>query len=293
MKPTRTADDYDPEVLTAFDAYVHGGIDRREFMQRLGSMALRGMTAGAVFSSLAPQYATAAEVAADDPALLVESLTYTSPQSWNGYLARPKGVTGKLPGMVVIHENRGRNPYVEDVARRLGKSGYLALAPDALTSFGGWPGNDDDGRALQRKLDRAEMFANFEAAVRWLGQHPACTGKVGAIGFCYGGGVVNQLAVSMPELAAGVPFYGRHAPTKDVPRIQAPLQIHSGSLDTRLLAGLPEYEQALIKAKKQFDSHIYEGAHHGFHNNTTPRYNEKAATLAWTRTLDFLSQHLG
>ena len=207
-------------------------------------------------------------------------------------MVRPANTSGKLPGVVVIHENRGLNPYIEDVARRVGAAGYLALAPDGLTPVGGYPGNDDDGRAMQAKLDGGKLLEDFVAAVHHLQAHPDCSGKVGCVGFCYGGGVSNALAVRVPDLAAAVPFYGRQAATGDVPKIKAPLLLHYAGLDERINGGRPAYEAALEANGKQYTAYIYEGANHGFHNDTTPRYDEAAAKLAWERTLEFFGKHL-
>jgi carboxymethylenebutenolidase len=288
----KTTADFPPKVLDAFDRYVHGFIDRREFLRRAGLFGVGALTAEGLLEALSPNYAEAQEVEIDDPAVTAQNLIYPSPQDWDGYLAKPAKAKGKLPGVLVIHENRGRNPYVEDVARRLAKSGFLAIAPDALTSFGGWPGNDDEGRKLQRQLDMRSMFENWVSAFRYLKSRPDSNGKVGAVGFCYGGGVVNALATYLPDLAAGVPFYGRPANTEDVPKIKASLMIHNGELDKRLMAAAPAYEEALRNANVDFQSFVYPGAHHGFHNYSTPRYDEESASLAWQRTISFFTKHL-
>lgn len=285
------ASDYDPRVLELFDQYVHGGISRREFLDSAAPFAIGAATA----ASLLPNYAMAAQVAEDDARIRTEMLDYPSPEGHgeiNGYLARPSNSDGKLPGVVVVHENRGRNPYIADVARRLGVAGYLALAPDGLSPAGGYPGTDDEGRAMQAKLDRNKLLEDFIAGVRFLQKHPDCTGKVGAVGFCFGGGVCNAMAVRVPDLAASVPFYGRQAPVEDVPKINAPLLIHYGELDRRINAGWPAYEEALKANGKTYAMHMYAGANHGFHNDTTPRYDEEAAELAWSRTLEFFGEHL-
>lgn len=237
-----------------------------------------------------PDYVLAQDVAPDDSRIRAEHLIYPSPSNWDGYLVQPAGDT-RVPAVLVIHENRGRNPYIEDVARRLAAAGYLALAPDALTSFGGWT-DDESGRAQQRTLDAETMMGNWIAGFEFLQTHPSGTGKVGAVGFCYGGGVVNALATRLPELAAGVPFYGRQAPLEDVPKIRSPLLIQNAELDERILAGAAPYEAALKSAGVTFESWVYEGARHGFHNNSTPRYDEAAATLAWSRTILFFNRHL-
>ena len=289
------ATDFDPKVLKLFDQYVHGFISRRDFLDRAASFAGAGVTAAGLLASLSPNYAWAQQVPENDSRIETERVEYDSPGGHGkvkGYMVRPAGATGKLPGVVVIHENRGLNPYIEDVARRVGAAGFLALAPDGLTSLGGYPGNDDDGRAMQAKLDSGKLLEDFVAAVRHLQSHPQCTGKVGCVGFCYGGGVCNALAVRFPNLAAAVPFYGRQAAAEDVPKIQAPLLLHYAGLDQRVNAGWPAYEAALKANGKQYTAHMYEETNHGFHNDTTPRYDEEAAKLAWKRTIDFFNEHL-
>jgi carboxymethylenebutenolidase len=291
-RPDKTIADFRPEVLEAFDQYVHGIISRREFLRRAGTIAASGVTAAGLLQALSPRYAGAEEVSAGDPRIRAEYVVFPSPQHWQGYLCRPAQAGGGLPGVLVIHENRGRNPYIEDVARRLAVAGFLALAPDALTPFGGWPGNDDEGRALQSRLDPEDMLANWVAACRYLKSHPDCSGKVGAVGFCYGGGVVNQLAVRLPELDAGVAFYGRQPSLEQVPNIHAALLLHYAALDQRITSGAAAYETALRKAGVRFDAYVYKGAAHGFHNNTTPRYQEDAARLAEARTIAWFDRHL-
>ncbi len=290
------ASDYHPQVLKLFDQYVHGGISRREFLDRVGPLAAgAGTTAAALLSSLSPNYAWAQQVPADDSRMETERVEYQSPEGHGAiraYMVRPADASGKLPGVLVVHENRGLNPYIEDVARRVGVAGFLALAPDGLTPVGGYPGSDDEGRALQRKLDGAKLREDFVAAVEYLQSHPDCTGKVGCVGFCYGGGICNMLAVRVPDLAAAVPFYGSQPDVQDVPKINAPLMLHYAGLDERINAGWPEYEAALKKHGKDYVAHMYEGANHGFHNDTTPRYDEAAAKLAWQRTIDFFNKHL-
>lgn len=290
----KTASDFHPEVLKLFDAYVHGGLSRRQFLDRAAPFAA-GTSAAALLAALSPDYSRAQQVPADDARIRAERASYPSPQghgSIDGYLVRPASASGKLPGVVVVHENRGLNPYIEDVARRLGAAGYLALAPDGLTPKGGYPGNDDDGRKLQAELDRGKLLEDFVAAVKHLQAHADCTGKVGAVGFCYGGGVCNTLAARIPGLAASVPFYGRQPPAAAVPRIQAPLLIHYAGLDRRINAGWPAYEEALKANGKTYTAHEYEGVNHGFHNDTTPRYDRAAAELAWSRTLEFFERYL-
>lgn len=285
------ASDFHPRVLELFDQYVHGGLSRRDFLDRANRIAVGGVGAAALLAD----YALAQQVPEGDSRIETARVEYESPQGHGtikGYLARPAGKSGKLPGVVVIHENRGLNPYIEDVARRMGAEGFLALAPDGLTPLGGYPGTDDEGRAMQRKLDGAKLFEDFVAAVRHLQEHDDCTGKVGAVGFCYGGGVCNGLAARLPNLAASVPFYGRQVPAEDVPKIQAPLQLHYGELDERVNAGWPAYEAALKANDKEYEVYFYPGANHGFHNDTTPRYDEEAAKLAQSRTVAFFKKHL-
>lgn len=291
-KPAKTATDFPPEVLSAFDQYVHGVIDRRQFLRRASIVTASVAGAAAMLDTLNPQYAGAEEINPQDASIVIDKVVYPSPNDWQGYLVKPSGVVGPLPAVLVIHENRGRNPYIEDVARRLANAGFIAFAPDALTSFGGWPGNDDEGRALQRKLDPALMLENWVAAYQYLQDRTDCNGQVGAVGFCYGGGVVNALATQLPMLNAGVAFYGRPADLAQVNSIKAPLQLHNGERDERLMAVIPAYEMALDAASIEFESYVYADAHHGFHNNTTPRYDDAAANLAWARTLAFLRAHL-
>lgn len=291
-KPALTAKDFHPEVLDAFDKYVHGVISRREFLNRSSRFAIGGVTAASLLASLSPDYVQAQDIAADDPRITTETLVYPSPQNWQGYVAKPADASGALPAVLVIHENRGRNPYIEDVTRRLAVAGFVAMAPDALTSFGGWPGNDDEGRELQAQLDRDEMFDNWVAAVRYLQERPDSNGKVGAVGFCYGGGVVNQLAATLPDLAAGVPYYGSQVGPVEASRIKAPLLIHNAELDTRIVNGQAAYGEALYAAGVPFEAYVYAGANHGFHNNSTPRFDEAAAELSWQRTLDWFNRYL-
>lgn len=288
------ASDFHPEVLKLFDAYVHGGVSRREFLDRAAPFTA-GASAAAVLASLSPNYAWAQQVPEGDGRIRVERVDYASPEGHGAiraYLVRPAAAQGKLPGVVVVHENRGLNPYIEDVARRLGAAGYLALAPDGLTPKGGYPGNDNEGRRLQAELDRGKLVQDFAAAVAHLQQHPDCSGKVGVVGFCFGGYVVNQLAVSIPTLAAGVAFYGRQPADESVPRIEAPLLLHFASLDERVNQGWPAYEEGLKRHGKSYAAHVYPNVNHGFHNDTTPRYDESAAELAWRRSLDFFARHL-
>lgn len=288
------ASDYHPEILRLFDAYVHGALNRRDFIDRAGPFTA-GASAAGVLASLSPDYALAQQVPEDDGRIRTERINYDSPQGYGSiraYVVRPASASGKLPGVVVVHENRGLNPYIEDVARRLGAAGFLAIAPDGLTPKGGYPGNDNDGRRLQAELDRDKLVEDFAAAVRFLQNHDECTGKVGAVGFCFGGFVVNALAVRNPELAAAVPFYGRQPPADAVARIKAPLLLHYAEMDRRINEGWPAYEEALKANEKPYTAHMYPGANHGFHNDTTPRFDEDAAALAWKRTIDFFGTHL-
>jgi carboxymethylenebutenolidase len=289
------ATDFPQELLDIYDGYVHGVITKREFLDRAAKFAVGGVTAMALLKALQPTYAWAEQVKADDPRISTERIQYPSPEG-NGtitaLLAKPAGATGKLPGVVVVHENRGLNPYIEDVARRVAVAGFVALAPDGLSPLGGYPGNDEKGREMQSQIDPAKLMEDFFAAYEFLLAHDATTDKVGCVGFCYGGGVCNALAVSYPKLAASVPFYGRQPPAADVPKIEAPLLLHYAGLDTRINEGWPAYEAALKANNKTYEAHIYEGVNHGFHNDTTPRYDEEAATLAWTRTVDFFKANL-
>ncbi|WP_417670724.1 YghX family hydrolase [Roseibium sp.] len=291
----KTARDFPQELLDLYDFYAHGKITKREFLNSAGKFAVGGVTAAMLLNQLSPDYALAQQVKPDDPAIETARITYPSPNGHgevNGYLVKPAGATGKLPAVLVIHENRGLNPYIEDVARRMAKAGFLALAPDGLTSVGGYPGNDDEGRTLQRTVDREKLLNDFFAGFEFLLKHEGSTGKVGAVGFCYGGGVVNAIAVAYPELGAGVPFYGRQPAVEDVAAIQAPLLIQLGELDERINAGWPAYEEALKANGKTYEAYIYEQANHGFHNDTTPRYDEKMAKLAEERTIDWFKKHL-
>ena len=287
--------DFPKEVLTLFDKYVHGLIDRRAFLDGAAKFAVGGLTAATFLDRLSPRYAWANQVDPDDSRIQVGYVEYASPEgsgTMRGYMARPSGSDAPWPAVLVIHENRGLNPYIEDVVRRMAAAGFLAFGPDALTPLGGYPGNDDDGRAMQQQLDRDAMTEDFVAAARFLMDHEQCTGRVGAVGFCFGGGMVNTLAVRLPDLGAGVAFYGRQAATEDVPSIQAPLMLHYAGLDERVNAGWPEYQEALDANGKTYVAHMYEGASHGFHNDTTPRYDADAAALAQERTIAFFDQHL-
>lgn len=290
-----TAKDFPQELLDYYDFYAHGKITKREFLQLAGRYAVGGMTALALFNLLKPNYALAEQVVFTDPAIKPEYIHYPSPNGHGevrGYLVTPAQLTGKAPAVVVVHENRGLNPYIEDVARRLAKAGYIALAPDGLSSVGGYPGNDDEGRELQQKVDPTKLMNDFFAAIEFMQTHPQATGKVGITGFCYGGGVSNAAAVAYPELACAVPFYGRQAPAADVDKIQAPLLLHYAALDTRINEGWPAMEAALKAHNKVYEAHIYPGVNHGFHNDSTPRYDKAAAELAWQRTLAWFEKYL-
>ena len=292
----KKASDYPQELLDIFDLYVHGDIDRRGFLDRAKKFAVGGVTAMALLESLRPNFAWAQQVPASDSRIRVQQVTVPTPQGHGnigGYLVRPANATGRLPGVLVVHENRGRNPYIEDVARRLATSGFMALAPDALTTLGGYPNDEDRGREMFGQIDREKLMEDWVASARWLKGRSDCTGKIGAVGFCYGGGVVNMLAVRLgADLAAGAPYYGGQPSAEETARIQAPLLIHYGSLDQRINAGWPDYESALSSNNVQHAMHMYEGANHGFHNDTTPRYEEAAAKLSWDRTIAFFNQHV-
>ncbi|MBL0925668.1 MAG: dienelactone hydrolase family protein [Sphingomonadaceae bacterium] len=289
------ASDFHPYILEVFDGYVHGKLTKREFIAEAGKYAAAGVTGLMILSQLAPDYALAQQVKPDDPAIVTSRVTIPSAEghgSINGLLAKPAKAKGKLPAVLVVHENRGLNPYIEDVVRRLAKTGYLALGPDGLSSVGGYPGNDDKGRELQAKLDPAKLLEDFFASFAWLRDHKDSSGKVGAVGFCYGGGVCNALAVAQPDLAASVPYYGRQPKAEEVPAIKAPLLIHYAENDERINAGALPYQAALIANQKRHQVHFYPGTQHGFHNDSTPRYDRSAADLSWQRTLTFFGEHL-
>jgi carboxymethylenebutenolidase len=291
----KKASDFPPEVLKLFDGYVHGFIGRRDFLDRAAKFAVGGFTAAAMLESLRPNYALAQQVAKNDPRLKTEYVTYPSPQgsgTMRGYFATPASAGGKLSAIVVIHENRGLNPYIEDVARRLAVEGYIAFAPDALTPLGGYPNDDEKAAQMFSQLDRAKTTEDLMAAVPYVKSRPDCNGKVGAVGFCYGGGVVNQMAVRFPDLAAAVPFYGAQPSAADAAKIKAPLLLQYAALDERIDAGWPAYEAALKGNGVKYQMYMYPGTNHGFHNDTTPRYDEAAAKLAWSRTLAFFKENL-
>ena len=289
------ASDFHPYILEIFDGYVHGKLTKREFMREAGKFAAAGVTGLMILNQLQPDYALAQQVRADDPAIITSRVTVPSPDghgSINGLLAKPAKAKGKLPAVLVIHENRGLNPYVEDVVRRLAKAGYIALGPDGLSSVGGYPGNDETGRDLQAKLDPRKLLEDFFASFEYLRDHPESTGKVGAVGFCYGGGVCNALAVAYPEMAASVPYYGRQPRAEEVPAIKAPLLVQYAEVDERINMGWLPYQTALIANQKRFSVHFYAGTQHGFHNDSTPRFDKAAADLSSARTLAFLGENL-
>lgn len=291
----KTAADFDPELLILFDAYVHGALDRRGFLDKARKYAVGGMTAAMVLDTLSPKFAEAQQVPKDDARLKTSYVEYPSPQGYQtmrGYLVRPATATGKLPSVLVVHENRGLNPHIEDITRRIALDGYMAFAPDALFPLGGYPGSEDKARELFPTLDQTKTREDFVAAANFLRTRSDSTGTLGAVGFCYGGAIVNMLATRVPELLASVPFYGGPAPLADVPKIKAALMLQFGGADERVNASWPAYEAALKAAGVRYEEHIYEGAQHGFNNDTTPRYDEKSAKLAWERTMAFFGKHL-
>lgn len=291
----KKAADFPQEVLNLFDGYVHGTLSRRDFLDGAKKFAVGGVTASAMLASLRPNYAFAQQVNPENVHLKASYVTYASPLgngNMRGYLAQPADTSQKWPGVIVIHENRGLNPYIEDVARRLALANFIAFAPDALTPLGGYPGEEEKATRLFSQLDPTRRTEDLVAAPGFLKAHPRCTGTVGAIGFCFGGGMVNTLAVRLPYLAAAVPFYGGQPPEEDVERIRAPLMLHYAALDSRINAGWPMYESALRANARAYQMFMYPGVNHGFHNDTTPRYDQAAAALAWQRTIDFLNQHV-
>lgn len=294
MKELRK-EDISQEVFDLYDDYAHNRIGRRLFLDKLSAYAVGGITVFSLLSFIMPDYKNKLQISQDDPRLTTDYVTYNSPDGGGeirALLAKPADAEGKLPGVVVVHENRGLNPYIEDVCRRAALAGFIAIAPDALTPLGGYPGNDDEGRELQRQRDRDEMLQDFIAAYEYLSGHDGCTGKVGVVGFCFGGWISNMMAVKIPGLGAAVPFYGGQPPVEMVGSIQAPLLIHYAGLDTRVNEGWPEYEAALKAKGKAYKAFIYPDVNHGFHNDTTPRYDKAAAELAWQRTVDFFKEHL-
>ena len=291
----KKASDFPPEVLKLFDSYVHGWMSRRDFLDKAAKYAVGGFTATAMLESLSPNYAWAQQVPKDDKRIVAEYLGYPSPRgsgTMRGYFAKPANMSGKLPGVVVIHENRGLNPYIEDVARRLATENFVAFAPDALTPVGGYPGDEQKAAAMYSKLDQEKRREDMYAAADFLKARPETTGKFGAVGFCTGGGMVNLFAVRFPDLAAAVPFYGDQPGAADVPKIKAPMLIHYASTDDRINSGWPAFETALKSAGVKYQTHSYPNTQHGFHNDTTPRYDEAAAKLAWLRTLAFFKENL-
>ncbi len=288
-------EDIKQEVFDLYDDYAHNKIERREFVEKLSLYAVGGITVSSLLGCLMPKYKENITVSPDDPDIDSQYINYDSPKGGGnikGLLSKPVKGKSKLPGIVVVHENRGLNPYIEDVGRRAAKAGFISLAPDALTPLGGYPGNDDDGRALQRQRDQNEMLEDFIAAFEFLKSHEGCNGKVGVVGFCFGGWISNMMAVRLPDLAAAVPFYGRQPAVEDVPKIKAPLMLQYAGLDKRVNEGWPDYEAALKANEKDFVAHFYPEVNHGFHNNTTPRFDKAAADLAWERTINFFRKHL-
>jgi len=287
--------DLDQDIFDIYDDYAHNEIDRRQFMDRLKVYAVGGLSVSALASFLLPKYAEAKQISQDDPRIKSEYIDYDSPKGagkMRGLLVIPTGVKGKLPGVVVVHENRGLNPYIEDTARQTAVAGFIAFAPDALTPLGGYPGNDDEGRTMQRTRDREDMLQDFIASYDFLLKHKKCTGNIGVVGFCFGGSIANKMAVRLSGLKASVPFYGGQPKAEEVPMIKAPLLLQYAGLDKRVNAGWPAYEEALKANNKEYTAYIYPDVNHGFHNNTTPRFDEAAATLAWQRTIDFFKKKL-
>ncbi|PTX18811.1 carboxymethylenebutenolidase [Pontibacter mucosus] len=288
-------EDIKQEVFDLYDDYAHNRINRRDFVQKLSVYAVGGLTVGSLMSFLMPDYQGAIQIKAGDPRIKSEYIYYQSPNGGGkikALLSMPASGKKKLGGIVVVHENRGLNPHIEDVARRAALAGFVSIAPDALSPLGGYPGNDDEGRELQSKRDRNEMLEDFIAAYDYLKNYTICNGKVGVVGFCFGGWISNMMAVRIPDLAAAVPFYGGQAPPEDVPKIKAPLLLHYAEHDERVNAGWPEYEKALKEHGKTYKAYIYPNTNHGFHNDTTPRFDKEAAELAWTRTIDFFKKKL-
>ncbi len=291
----KTAADFDQELLILFDAYVHGDIDRRGFLDKARKYAVNGMTAAMLLDALNPRFAEAQQVAGDDARIVAEYLPFPSPNGYDttrGYLVRPKTTTGKLPGVLVVHENRGLNPHIEDVTRRFALEGFVAFAPDALAPLGGYPGEEDKARALFQTLDQPKVREDMASAYAFLKARPECTGRVGVVGFCYGGGISHLLATRLPDLGAAVPFYGNSPAPEAAASVKAPLLVHLAEKDDRINAAWPAYEAALKAAGATVTAHVYPGTQHGFHNDTTPRYDEAAAKLAWQRTLEFFKARL-
>ena len=288
-------EDIKQEVFDLYDDYAHNKLNRRQFIEKLSIYAVGGLTVPTLLNFMSPNYIDTLLVKPDDPTLDSKFIEYDSPEGGGtikGLLSKPKAMEGKLPGVVVVHENRGLNPYIEDVGRRVGKANFISLAPDALSPLGGYPGNDDDGRTMQRKRDRNEMLEDFIAAYNYLMNHEDCNGKVGVVGFCFGGWISNMMAVRLPELGAAVPYYGRQPEAEDAKKIKAPLLLQYGELDTRVNAGWPAFEKVLKENNIAYEAYIYPGVNHGFHNNTTPRYDKEAADLSWERTIAFFDKYL-
>ena len=291
----KTAQDFDQELLILFDAYVHGTLDRRGFLERAQKFAVGGMTVGMLLTALSPDFARAQVVPKDDKRIKTEMLEYPSTAgsgTVKGYLARPANATGKLPVVLVVHENRGLNPHIEDIVRRLALDNFVAFAPDALSPLGGYPGDEDKARELFAKLDQKKATEDFVAAANFLKNRPESSGKIGVVGFCYGGGMAHVLSVRMPELNAAVPFYGNHPAAEDAAKVKAPLLIHFAAVDERINASWPAYEAALKAAGTRYTAYQYAGTQHGFNNDTTPRFDAAAAKLAWERTLAFFNTNL-
>ena len=289
------ASDFDQELLILFDAYVHGAIDRRGFLDKARKWAVGGVTAAMLLEQLSPKFAEAQQVTPDDKRLKTEWIQYPSPngnEKTKGYLVRPANATGKLPGILVVHENRGLNPHIEDIARRLALDGFMTLAPDALAPLGGYPGSEDSARELFGKLEQPKTHEDMVAAAHYLQARPDCTGRIGAVGFCYGGGIVMMLATRLPHLAAAVPFYGNHPPVEEAAKVKSPMLIHYAEKDDRINAGKAAWEEALKKANVTFETYMYPGTQHGFNNDTTPRFDAAAAKLSWERTLALFNKHL-
>lgn len=288
-------EDINQEVFDLYDDYAHNKLERRQFIKKLSLYAVGGITVSSLLSFITPNYVDSITVQQDDKRLQSDFITYDSPKGGGkikGLLSKPKKATKKLPGIIVVHENRGLNPYIEDVGRRAALEGFISLAPDALTPLGGYPGSDDEGRTLQKKRDKNKMLEDFIAAYEYLAAHEDCTGKIGVVGFCFGGWISNMMAVKVPTLSAAVPYYGRQPSEEETAKINAPLMIHNGGLDKRVNAGWPAFEKALKEHNKEYEAYVYPDVNHGFHNNTTPRYDEPAATLSWTRTIEFFKKHL-
>ena len=288
-------EDIEQDVFDLYDDYAHNKLNRRQFAEKLSLYAIGGLTVSSLLSFMSPDYVNTLLVKPNDPTLDSEFITYNSPKGGGeikGLLSQPKDTQTKLPGIIVVHENRGLNPYIEDVGRRTAKTGFISLAPDALSPLGGYPGNDDDGRMMQRKRNRLEMLEDFIAAYNFLKNHENCTGKVGVVGFCFGGWIDHMMAVKLSNLGAAVPYYGRQPEATDAVKIKSPLLLQYGELDTRVNAGWPAFEKILKENNIEHQAYIYPEVNHGFHNNTTPRYDKEAANLSWERTIDFFKKHL-